>query len=101
MQRGNWTFLSNHGRVFVYLSKHPASTTETISREVGLSLRGVQKIITDLENSGYVARHKQGRCNHYTIHSEMPMRHRLEQDHSVGDILLALGDHDIVKNTLL
>ena len=89
--KSNWTFLSNHGRVFVYLSKNPSSTTEKISREVGLSLRGVQKIITDLEAAGYVARHKEGRCNHYTIHAEMPMRHRLEQNHSVGDILLALG----------
>ena len=49
MEKGKWTFLSNHGRVFVYLSKNPHSTTEMISREVGLSLRGVQKIITDLE----------------------------------------------------
>jgi DNA-binding IclR family transcriptional regulator len=94
MEKGKWTFLSNHGRVFVYLSKNPHSTTEMISREVGLSLRGVQKIITDLEKGGYVARHKQGRCNRYTLHLEMPMRHRLEQDHSVGDILTALGYHD-------
>lgn len=99
MLKGNWTFLSNHGRVFVYLSKNSNSTTEIISREVGLSLRGVQKIITDLEKQGYVARHKLGRCNHYTIHSEMPMRHRLEQDHSVGDILLALGYHDSEPDT--
>ena len=94
MVKGNWTFLSNHGRVFVYLSKNSSSTTERISREVDLSLRGVQKIITDLERAGYVARHKEGRRNHYTIHPEMPMRHRLEKDHSVGEILLAMGYRD-------
>lgn len=91
MAKGNWTFLSNHGRVFVYLSKNPSSTTEKLSREVGLSLRGVQKIISDLEQYGYVARHKEGRRNHYTIHSEMPMRHHLEKEHSVGEILIAMG----------
>ena len=94
MEKGNWTFLSNHGRVLVYLAKNPSSTTETISREVDLSLRGVQKIISDLENGGYVARTKEGRCNRYTIHPDRPMRHRLESNHVIGEILLAMGYHD-------
>lgn len=91
MGRGQWTFLSNHGRVFVYIAKHPRSTTEMISREVGLTQRGVQKIIVELEAVGYIARRKEGRCNSYIVHPELPMRHRLEQDHAVGDLLLALG----------
>lgn len=90
MEKGQWTFISNHGRVFVYIARHPKSTTELISREVGLSQRGVQKIITELEEAGYVARHKEGRCNRYIVHPELPMRHRLERDHAVGDLLMAL-----------
>lgn len=90
MDRGQWTFLSNHGRVFVYIAKNPNSTTETISREVGLSQRGVQKIIVDLEREGYIAWHKEGRHNHYEVHPEMPMRHTLERDHVIGEILAAL-----------
>jgi len=91
LEKGQWTFLSNHGRVFVFIAKNPRVTTEVISREVGLSRRGVQKIISGLEQGGYVVRHKEGRHNHYTIHPEMPMRHHLERDHAVGDILQALG----------
>ena len=91
MEKGQWTFLSNHGRVFVYIAKQPKSTTELISREVGLTQRGIQKIIAELEAAGYVARRKEGRRNHYVIHPEIPMRHRLERDHAVGDILIALG----------
>lgn len=91
MDKGHWTFLSNHGRVFLYIAKNPNSTTETISREVGLSQRGVQKIIVDLEHEGYIAWHKEGRCNHYEVHTEMPMRHTLEHDHVIGEILNALG----------
>ena len=94
MEKGNWTFLTNHGRVLLFLAKNPRSTTETISREVGLSLRGVQKIISDLEAGGYVARAKEGRRNRYTIHGEQPMRHRLESDHAVREILLAMGVQD-------
>ena len=91
MEKGQWTFLSNHGRVFLYIAKNPKSTTETISREVELSQRGVQKIIAELEDTGYIARRKSGRCNMYTVHHELPMRHKLERDHVVGDLLLALG----------
>ena len=90
MEKGQWTFITNHGRVFVYIAKHPKSTTEVISREVGLSQRGVQKIITELEKAGYIARHKEGRCNRYIVHPELPMRHQLERDHAVGDLLMAL-----------
>ena len=90
MEKGQWTFLTNHGRVFVYVAKHPKSTTELISREVGLSQRGVQKIIAELEKAGYIARRKEGRCNRYIVHPELPMRHQLERDHAVGDLLMAL-----------
>jgi predicted transcriptional regulator len=91
LEKGQWTFLSNHGRVFVYIAKHPRSTSEAISREVGLTQRGVQKIIGELGAAGYIARRKEGRCNLYTVRPELPMRHRLERDHAVGDLLLALG----------
>lgn len=91
MEKGQWTFLSNHGRVLVYIAKHPKSTTEVISREAGLTQRGVQKIIAELEATGYITRRKEGRCNLYTVRSELPMRHQLERDHAVGDLLLALG----------
>ena len=91
MEKGQWTFLSNHGRVFIFIAKHPKSTTEVISREVSLTQRGVQKIIAELKAIGYIARRKEGRCNLYTVHPELPMRHQLERDHSVGDLLLALG----------
>lgn len=91
MEKGQWTFLSNHGRVFVYITKHPKSTTEAISRQVGLTQRGVQKIISELEAAGYIARRREGRCNLYTVRPELPMRHQLERDHAVGDLLLALG----------
>lgn len=88
---GQWTFLSNHGRVFVYIAKHPKVTTEAIAREVSLTQRGVQKIIAELEAAGYIARRKEGRCNRYIVRPELPMRHPLEREHAVGELLLALG----------
>jgi predicted transcriptional regulator len=91
MKKKEWTFLTNHGRVMAYIAKHPQSTTQEVAQRAGLSIRAIQQIITDLEKGGYIARHKEGRRNRYTIHPEIPMRHRLEREHAVGDILLALG----------
>lgn len=91
MKKGEWTFLTNHGRVLAHIAKHPQSTTQEIAQEAGITLRAVQKIITELEVVGYIARMREGRRNRYTVNPMLPMRHRLEQDHAVGDILQALG----------
>ena len=91
MKKGEWTFLTNHGRVLAYIAKHPQSTTQEIAQEAGITLRAVQKIITELESRGYLARKKEGRRNRYTVNPLLPMRHRLEREYAVGDILQALG----------
>jgi predicted ArsR family transcriptional regulator len=91
MRRSHWTFLTNHGRVLAYLAKHPQATTRNIAQEAGVTERAIQKVILDLEADGYIARHKIGRGNRYVVHPEMPMRHHMERDHAVGDLLTALG----------
>ena len=91
MKKCQWTFLTNHGHVFAYVSKCPRSTTSEIAREVCITQRAVQKIIADLEMEGYITRYKEGRTNRYTIHPELPLRHPLENEHAVGDLLVALG----------
>ncbi len=91
MSKKEWTFLTNHGRILAYVAKHPKATSQHMAERAGLSIRAVQQIITDLEKSGYIERHKEGRSNRYTIHPQLPMRHRLEHKHAVGDILAAMG----------
>jgi len=91
MQRVEWTFLSNYGRVLAYIAKHPRSTTRKVAQEVGITERAIQKIIAALEADGYIARHKEGRCNIYAVNPDLPMRHRLEREHAVRDLLVALG----------
>jgi hypothetical protein len=92
-----WSFLSNHGRVFWYLAKHPTTTIEGLARDAGLSVSGVHGIISDLEEGGYVTRQKVGRCNQYTVHPELPMRHHLEWDHTVASILMPMGNFQPIE----
>ncbi len=86
-----WTFFSNHGIVLAYIAKHPRSTTQEIARETLLSVWGVQRIITDLAKGGYIGKYKNGRCNRYKVYQQMPLRHRLMYEHSIGEVLQAIG----------
>jgi len=38
-----------------------------------------------------VTRIKEGRRNRYEVHGDLPLRHPLEQDHTVGELLVTLG----------
>ena len=91
MPNSGWTFLTGHGRVLAFIAKHPRATTREIAQEVRMTERAVQRITLDLETDGYIVRYRLGRGNRYEIHAELPMRHPLEKDYVVGDILLALG----------
>lgn len=91
MKTRPWTFLTYHGRVLVYLAKHPRATGREIAQEVGITERAIQQVIHDLVTEGYIVRQKIGRSNTYTIHPELPMRHNLERDHAIGAVLDALG----------
>lgn len=90
MEKKEWTFLTNHSRLLIYMAKHPQSTNQEIAQKAHLSIRAVQNIISDLEQGGYVVQYKEGRCNRHVVQLERPMRHSMEWGYSIGDILLAL-----------
>ena len=91
MKTRPWTFITDHGRILVYLAKHQHATAREIAEEASLSERGVQKIIHDLVAEGYIEPERQGRGNAYHLHPELPMRHCLEREHAVGELLGAMG----------
>lgn len=91
MDQPSWTFLTNHGHVLVCIAAHPGLRVRDIAARVGISERAALAILADLEGEGYVTRRRVGRRNHYELHADRPLRHRLEGEHSVGELLDALG----------
>lgn len=71
---GEWTFLTNHGLVLAVIFQRPRSTAREIGDAVGITERAIHKIVSDLEEAGYVTRAREGRRNHYTIHPGVPLR---------------------------
>lgn len=86
-----WTFLTNHGQVLLCIAQQPRSSARAIAATVGITERAAQRIIDDLEEAGYITRHREGRRNHYEVHPDVPMRHPAQQGHVVGEILALLG----------
>ena len=85
--RQGWTFLTNHGHVLVCIAGDPGIRGRDIATRVGVTERATQAIIADLVEGGYVKRTRIGRRNHYEINPERPLRHPVEQPHSVGELL--------------
>lgn len=85
-----WSFLTNHTHILVCLARDPSMTVRNLALRVGITERSVQRILSDLEESGVVRRTKQGRCNHYEVNEEFRLRHPLESQHTLGELLAAL-----------
>lgn len=87
-----WTFLTNHAHVMVALSRDPDLRQRDLSYVVGITPGAVQRILDDLEAGGYLRREKVGRRNHYEIIDRTKLRHPLEGQHTVGELLDMLHD---------
>lgn len=87
----SWTFLSNHGHVLICIAEDNEIRGRDIADRVGITERAAQSIVADLVEAGYVSRDRVGRRNQYEIHPELPLRHPVEAEHSVGELLMALG----------
>ena len=70
---GSWGFLSNHGRVLLFLAHDPGMRLRDIAASLSITERTAFGIITDLVAAGYIRKHKDGRRNHYQIQTHQPL----------------------------
>jgi predicted ArsR family transcriptional regulator len=82
-----WTFLSNHTHVLVVLARDPDALLRAVAAEVGITERAVQRIVGELAESGYLQIERVGRRNHYRIVDRLPLRHPVEANTTVRDLL--------------
>ena len=82
-----WTFFTNHAHVLLCLARDPEMRIRDIALKVGITERAAQRIVAELVDAGYLQRAKSGRRNRYTLNTERPLRHPLESEHAVGEIL--------------
>ena len=87
-----WTFLTNHAHVLIAIARDPELRQRDIAHVVGITPGAVVRILHDLEENGYVTAERIGRRNRYHINTDVTLRHPLEANHSVGDLIDSLAD---------
>lgn len=86
-----WTFLTNHAHVMVAISRDPELRQRDIAHVVGITPGAVVRILHDLEENGYVTAERIGRRNRYHLNTDVHLRHPLESEHTVGDLIASLS----------
>lgn len=80
-------FLTNHAHVLLAVAESPDARVDDISQRVGITNRQALSILRDLEEAGYLVRHRVGRRTHYTLEPDRPFRHPALSHHTVGELL--------------
>jgi DNA-binding transcriptional regulator PaaX len=88
----SWTFLSNHGHVLLFIAEYPEAKLKEIASNVGITERMVSIIISDLEGAGAISVKKIGRRNSYSVIPSFNLRHPLEENKKVSDLIRLLGE---------
>ena len=85
-----WTFLTNHAHVLILLANDPDLRIRDVAVRVGITERAAQRILHDLVEAGYVRRLRHGRRNTYRLVLDRPLRHPVEADHTVAELVSVL-----------
>ncbi len=88
---GSWSFLSNHGRVLLFLAHDPGIRLRDIAAQMGITERSAYGIVADLTEAGYVTKVKDGRRNRYQIQAHLPLPEPTSRERTVGEVLALLA----------
>ncbi len=85
--RRSWSFLTNHARLLICIAGAPESRVRDLAARVGITERGVHRIVAELESEGYLSVARVGRRNRYAVNTGLPLREELVPDRTVADLL--------------
>lgn len=88
----SWTFLTNHAHVLLCIARDPSIRLRDVATDVGITERATQRIVGELEEAGYLVRRREGRRNVYELQADRPLRHPLDQEHAVGELIGILSE---------
>nr|WP_246335577.1 winged helix-turn-helix domain-containing protein [Microcella alkalica] len=83
--------MTNHSHVLVCLAADPELRMREIAERVGITERATQRIIAELVEGGYLLKERDGRRNRYSVVGSAPLRHPVEVEHTLGELLAAVA----------
>jgi hypothetical protein len=87
----SWSFLTNHARVMLCISRDPGIRLRDIAARLGITERSAYGIVTDLAAAGYITKMKDGRRNQYEIQAHLPLPEPTSRERTVGEVLALLA----------
>ena len=93
-----WSFLTNQAQVLLCIAHDPEIRLREIGDAVGITERAAHRIVVELAAAGYIARKRNGRRNHYTIQSHLPLPDPLARKQKIGDLLAILAGQPSERN---
>ncbi len=88
----SWSFLTNHARALLFIAQDPEARLRDLAVAIGVTERTAYGIVSDLAESGYVVKKKEGRRNRYQIRTDLPLRGSIGRQRTIGDVLDLLVD---------
>ena len=83
----DWKFITNHGAVCALIYKNERITSREIAAKIGITERSVVRILSDLEDAGYIERIREGRSNKYSVAIGLNLRHSFAREVAVIEFL--------------
>jgi uncharacterized membrane protein len=77
--------------VLLCIAQDPGIRLREIGEAVGITERAAHRIVAELASAGYISRKRNGRRNHYTIKSHLPLPDPLARKQKIGDLLAILS----------
>ena len=84
-------FLTNHSFVLSCIAADPEVRLRDVALRVGITERSAHRIVSELEQLGYVSWERDGRRNSYRIATKRPLRHPLAGKRPLGELLALLN----------
>jgi DNA-binding MarR family transcriptional regulator len=87
-----WRFVTSHTQVLLCIARNPEIRIRDVAQSTGITERAAQRIIADLVEAGFLERERVGRRNHYVVKTDLRMRHPMQHEYEIGELLELLLD---------
>jgi DNA-binding IclR family transcriptional regulator len=83
--------VTNHAVALAHLARDPEIRLRELAEALGITERATHRIVCDLEEHGYITRHREGRSNTYDVHLDRPLEAALAEGRTVGELVELLA----------
>jgi hypothetical protein len=79
--------LTNHGNTLLLIARDPRIRLRDVATALDITERRAQRIVGELEATGYLTREREGRRNFYHVATHLPLRLPFQDDIDLGTLL--------------